>query len=299
MNADVEPKDPVTRKFCALSADGMELHGRQWSSSKPVGVIAWVHGYAEHVARYAHFGQWLAAQGWALAVVDLRGHGESPGQRGHVTHFKEYFQDVTALIEYCRHTWPDTPLVLGAHSMGALVALRYLQENTQTPELTALVTTGAYLRLSTPLPAWKHWAGKLLAHIYPRFSLPTDISPQWLTHDEVIYREYANHPLVFKTGTAGWYRTTARNQEMVLAQAANITLPSMMLHGQEDPLASPRQAKVMFDALGSRNKYWKDYPGFFHEILNELGREQVYLDILKWLQENALRPRPPTSWTNV
>lgn len=284
VSIDCAPTEAVTRKdFTLTTTDGLTLTGRAWAPQRARGVIAWLHGYAEHRGRYEHVGQWLAARGYAVAVVELRGHGESDGERGYVKNFDEYFQDVTALLKYCNETWPNTKIVLGAHSLGSLIATRYIEENISPVDISACIFSSTFARLTTPLPLWKNIFGKIAGAFFPKVALPTNIEAQTLTHDDRIARDYTQHPLVFKTGTAGWYRATLINQQLALAQASHIHLPMLMLHGLDDPLASPHHARQLYEKIASKDKQWKAYPGLYHELLNELEWEHVYADICAWL----------------
>ncbi|MEK6748109.1 MAG: lysophospholipase [Pseudomonadota bacterium] len=273
----------VQRDFSVVTADGLTLQGRYWAPQKILGVLAWVHGYAEHRTRYAHFGHWMASRGMALVIVDLRGYGDSPGQRGYVADYAEYFHDVSALLNFCKTTWPGIPMTLGAHSMGALIAARYLEENLAPINISAVVLTGIFMGLYTPLPFWKNAVARIAARVFPRFSLPNHIPINLLTHDTGICHAYATHPLVFHTGAAGWHRATIISQKLALQRARQIQLPCLILHGLDDRLASPSDALALYENISSTKKQWIGYPGLYHEILNELNREQIYTDILNWL----------------
>jgi alpha-beta hydrolase superfamily lysophospholipase len=66
-----------------------------------------------------------------------------------------------------------------------------------------------------------------------------------------------------------------------------ITLPTLILYGDEDRLAPPAGSQMLLERIGSADKRAKAYPGLFHEILNEPERDEVLTEILGWLSEHT------------
>ena len=85
------------------------------------------HGYGEHIGRYEHVAQDLAAHGAAVYGLDHHGHGESEGERALVEDFDVYLDDLEQVVRRARAEHPDVPLVLLGHSLGGLIATRYAQ----------------------------------------------------------------------------------------------------------------------------------------------------------------------------
>jgi len=100
--------------------------------------LLFVHGAWHGAWCWERFQEWFAAWGWESHAVDLRGHGDSPNDRSlRRTRIKHYAQDVAAAVRQL-----DRPPILVAHSMGALVAQRYLEDE---------VLPGAVLVTPVPL----------------------------------------------------------------------------------------------------------------------------------------------------
>jgi alpha-beta hydrolase superfamily lysophospholipase len=81
-----------------------------------------------------------------------------------------------------------------------------------------------------------------------------------------------------------------RNMRLVQAEAAQITLPLLVLHGGEDSMASPKGAQFLYDNAASSDKTLKIYPGLYHEIFNEPEREMVFSDLLDWCEQRIAAP---------
>lgn len=116
----------VTRRFSA--ADGTSLCADLYEpavAGPPEGVVVIVHGYCEHRGRYRETAAQLAGCGYRVVVGDLRGHGESGGKRAYVQRFQEYEVDLQAMLDQAGAQDGRPPLLVG-HSMGGLIALRYM-----------------------------------------------------------------------------------------------------------------------------------------------------------------------------
>jgi lysophospholipase len=62
-----------------------------------------------------------------------------------------------------------------------------------------------------------------------------------------------------------------------------IKLPILIMHGTADRLCDPEGSQVLYERVSSKDKTLKLYDGFYHEIFNEPGREQVFADMETWL----------------
>jgi alpha-beta hydrolase superfamily lysophospholipase len=72
--------------------------------------------------------------------------------------------------------------------------------------------------------------------------------------------------------------------ELLMARAGDIRIPILMLIGGQDTLIDPAASREFFERLGSEDKTLLFYPKMLHEPLNELGREQVFDDLVRWFE---------------
>ena len=109
--------------------DGQTLKLRLWPAVGAVrGTVQIVHGLGEHSGRYAHVAVALNATGWHVAAHDLRGHGESSGKRGRLADSHAFMADVALVQDDLQQRWPGGARVLLGHSMGGLIAGRFVAE---------------------------------------------------------------------------------------------------------------------------------------------------------------------------
>jgi alpha-beta hydrolase superfamily lysophospholipase len=77
----------------------------------------------------------------------------------------------------------------------------------------------------------------------------------------------------------------ARAGERFEREFGRITLPVLILHGTADKATRPDGSQQFFDEAGSADKSLKLYEGHVHDLLNDLGREQVMDDIVLWIEK--------------
>jgi alpha-beta hydrolase superfamily lysophospholipase len=57
----------------------------------------------------------------------------------------------------------------------------------------------------------------------------------------------------------------------------------LILHGTDDKATRPDGSEQFFREAGSADKTLKLYEGYYHDLLNDLGREAVIEDIAGWI----------------
>jgi alpha-beta hydrolase superfamily lysophospholipase len=247
--------------------------------------LAWVHGVAEYGDRYLETLRWLAGHGFDCAILDLRGHGRSEGRRVFLKRFSEYLDDMQAYFAWQAEEEPGLPLFALGHSMGGLVLIRTLQERLAAlPPLSGAVPFSPYLELAAEIPAWKTGLAHLLSGLLPWFAMPTDLDPSLLSKDPLVGEAYMADPMVTKTATARWFTETLGETVEALSAASALSLPMLLMHGDDDGLAGLGGTQRFFAQLGSEDKELKLWPGARHELLNEVERADVREHLRGWLE---------------
>lgn len=267
------------------SSGGLRLYYRRWAATEPRGGVLLVHGFAEHGNRYEHVAAALTAAGFSVAAMDLRGHGQSEGDRGHVERFDDYLDDVRAGLDQFSPEIDGLPLFLAGHSMGGLVAARYAARD---PEgLAGLTLSAPGLGLSIPVPAWKSGLAHVMSGLAPKLAIPSGIDAALISHDPAIVAAYENDPLVFQNARARWFIEFVAAQDAALASAGQMRLPLLMQVGTGDQLVSIEAIESFCARYGGPDNTLLRYEGFFHEIYNEIERARPIGDLVAWLQSHV------------
>jgi predicted alpha/beta hydrolase len=143
---------------------------------RPAGVpraaLLWVPALGVSARHYEPLAQALASLGIAVAVHEWRGHGSSDRRagRGHNWGYQTLLtDDLPASLAALTATFPDTPVLLGGHSLGGQLST-LLASITEVPlRGIVLVASGApYWRRFRPWVGLAYVAAPLLAHLVGR-----------------------------------------------------------------------------------------------------------------------------------
>lgn len=302
-----------------VSRDGHRIFCRLWLCSEPAKARANVliaHGMGEHSARYRELAQALNDAGFNVLAPDLRGHGRSldaliqPGDMGW-NGWQETLADL-AFLEYRMTQAHDRPVILFGHSMGAMLAQEYAY--TLGHRLHAMILSGSPgvfpkipALLLSALARFDSWrltpaspspliSKNLFRNNNRKFERDGDGDGgfAWLSRDKERVAGYRADPLCGATlsagGLAGMFRSQAQSSSRRKVRGINKNLRIYLFAGSDDPLNN--QGKSL-SALQKRyreaglNADLKIYPAGRHEMLNELNREAVTEDLLRWLTENG------------
>jgi len=126
-------------------------------------------------------------------------------------------------------------------------------------------------------------AARLLSIILPKIGIDV-IDASAISRDQTVVDAYVNDPLVYRS------KIRARlGAELIVAMQklpgmiSQIRLPILVLHGTADRLSDPVGSKILYERVNSGDKTLKLYEGFYHEVFNEPGHDQVLKDMETWL----------------
>jgi alpha-beta hydrolase superfamily lysophospholipase len=263
--------------------DGVDLKVRWWAVPRPRGLVVVAHGLGEHGGAYAHLAE---AIGPALEIdfiaLDFRGHGRSPGRRGVVRRYEDLVGDLRAVVSWAQSRRPNLPLFMLGHSNGGQVVLRLALEGADG--VAGVIASNPSIRIAMPVPPRKLKIGKVLLSLAPWITLRTDAPSAWMTRDPVMQQMYRSDSLRHNRISAPLFFGMVEGGEMLLARAGEIKAPVLMLIGGQDQVICPVSNRKFYDRLGSDDKTFLLYPKMLHEPLNELGRQQVFDDLARWLE---------------
>lgn len=266
--------------------DGLKLFWRGEVPDAPKAHLAVLPGYGEHSGRYRDFLDAMAADGYAAYSVDFRGHGKSEGRRGHCRWFAEYLDDLEIFLRHLRPRVAGGRLFVLGHSHGGLIAIHYLAKR-RPDDWVGLVLSAPYLKLAFRPPRLKIYAAKVVGNLLPWLPFKSEIGSEKLTRDPVARQAVDEDPLYNRVATPGWFLESNRAQSEVESIAPSLAVPTLLLCGAADPIASTAASRRFFELLGARDKNYIEYPEMLHEPLNELGKERVWRDISHWISNHS------------
>jgi len=265
--------------------DGQPLRLHDWPLPQARGGVLLVHGLGEHAGRYADLARWFNARGHAARSYDQRGHGESPGPRGVLSHPDDLLADLAVVHADYTRTLGAAPLLLG-HSMGGLVALRAVLDERITPQ--ALVLSSPALR-SHASPGLRRLAATL-ARLAPNLRLRNGLDLERLSHDPLVVAAYRDDALCHDRVSPRLADFIFRAGAACIADADRLEVPALLLVAGEDALVDAAGSRD-FSAAAARTKRLttRYFAGLYHELFNEAepGRGQVLMQLEDWLERLA------------
>jgi alpha-beta hydrolase superfamily lysophospholipase len=272
----------VGAKNTLTSADGTKLAYRAWPVKDASITFAVVHGFAEHSGRYERFARGMAEHGMATYAVDLRGHGESDGQRGHVDSWSQWVDDASTFIGHVESAVKGEVVPLG-HSFGGAVMLSTALAG-KLRNARRFVVSSPALRLNVKVPAWKLRAADLTARIKPRLVMTNEVDPSTVSRIPEVVEAYRTDPLVFRSITSRTFSEWRKAAANILARANQIHIPFLILAGTADKLIDPTGSVDLHAQAAARSELHL-LEGRYHEPFNDLGSDEVFAIIAQWLKK--------------
>lgn len=272
------------REGRVLSSGGVWLQFHAWEAPRARTALALVHGLGEHGGRYAAFGAWLAARGTSVWAIDLRGMGRSGGGRGRLDRWTDWLDDARRLWTLVEQESPGAEIVPFGHSVGGVVVASAVLRGVLQPRRFAL--SNPAFRIRMPVPAWKRGLGAVAERVTPRLEMPSGIDPRLLARDPAVGEAYAADPWVHDRLSAGLHGAWIRAAREVMDRAVELHTPYLLMLTPEDPIIDSRASEEFERATAVEHTVGR-YPGRWHEPLQDRGKEEVFADVLSWLEPGA------------
>jgi alpha-beta hydrolase superfamily lysophospholipase len=267
-------------------AQNLTLYYQAWYPSTPTrAVVAVIHGFGEHSNRYKPVARTFNRSGYALFSFDNQGHGRSAGQRGHIDHWQNYRDNVQTFLQQVRRHEPQIPVFIWGHSLGALIVLDYVLQQPQAAQ-GIIVSGPPMLPVGVAKPYLVLFA-RLFSRFLPRLSLTVGLGADALSRDPQVVAQANADPLMHSVATLRWGTETLQAIATVRAQIRNLKTPILLIHGDADRVNAVDGSQELYARITYPDKTLKIYPGGYHELHNDLDREQVLLDLLDWLDAHV------------
>ena len=278
--------------------------------NSPKGIVQFVHGMGEYKNRYKEMMTFLAQNGYVCVCHDHRGHGESILTKEDRGWFGDYngkavVDDAVLVTNYIKGEYPNLPLTLFGHSMGALSVRCYAQEHDDlidklvvcgSPSKNPLAGVAILLEKIIRLFCGARHRSKLLAFLSTGKGdklFPGEGEKAWLSANRASAEAYIadeNCGFIFTcNGYENLFKLLKRTYQKKKYQVKNPTMPIHFIAGEKDAVIVSEKAWLSavadMRAVGYQTVTSKLYEGMRHEIHNEVDRQTVYKDALAFINE--------------
>jgi alpha-beta hydrolase superfamily lysophospholipase len=287
------------RQSTFTASDGERLVYRCWpAEGDPRGAVVLLHRGHEHGGRMAHLADELDLPEHTIFAWDARGHGQSPGRRGHAPSFATLVDDLDRFVAHVRevHGIATPNVAIVAQSVGAVVAAAWVHDH--APVIRALVLASPAFRVRLYVPLARPGLA-LLRRLTGPFDVQSYVRPHLLTHDAERAASYDADPLVTRPISVDLLLELAAAGDRLVADAPAITTPTMLLISGADAVVEHGPQHAFFVGLGSATKERHVLDGFFHDTLGERDRGPVVADVRRFLLERFAAPVETHDWRDA
>lgn len=278
--------------FVALDGDNIAV--QEWpleQGERVRGVVLLVHGLGEYAGRYDALACQLNDWGFAVRGYDQYGHGESGGRRGGLPTESRLLDDLADMVDSIRagmgHT---TPLILLGHSLGGLVAARFVAQAMRPVDGLVLTSPAFALHLD--------FVQKCLLAVFPTIApdwrIGNGLDPSRLSHDPQVVAAYRADPLIHHRLSGRLARFMAQTGPATVALADRWTVPTLLLYAGADTVVNPAGSRAFAAAAPKAIVTARCFDDLYHELFNELHSEPVYAALKQWLDLRFASTANPT-----
>ncbi|SDS42829.1 Lysophospholipase, alpha-beta hydrolase superfamily [Polaribacter sp. KT25b] len=255
------------------------FYGQVWEAKRTKAVVVLVHGMGEHSGRYKHVAKKLNENDFSVVAFDHFGHGKTSGKRGHNPNFEAVLESVSKTIEKAKELYPNKPVFLYGHSMGGNVVINYSIRKKHN--LKGIIATSPFLKLAFQPPKIKLIVGKLLQKIAPSITMGNELNANDVSRDKIEVNKYVHDPLVHNKISPNFSLTFIETGQWAIKNASKLQTPMLLLHGTDDKIIDYKGTQEF--ANNSDKTTLKLYEGGYHELQNDLCKEEMLQDVVNWL----------------
>src|SRR5262245_6413900 len=267
-------------------SDGLRLFMRSWRpATNARAVVAIVPGFNSHSGYYGWAAEQLTSNGLAVYAIDLRGRGQSDGERFYLNHFSDYVADVTSMMTQIASRDPVLPVFLFGHSAGGVVACTYALDN--QAGLAGFICED--FAFQVPAPDFALAVLKGLGHVAPHAHVFKLKNVDFSRDEAIVAAMDADALIANEVQPTQTMAEMVRADERLKRDFPQMKLPVLILHGTMDKVTKPSGSQHFYDTTGSADKTLKFYPGAYHDLLNDIDRETVMADIKTWIDARLER----------
>jgi alpha-beta hydrolase superfamily lysophospholipase len=225
----------------------------------------------------------MATHGMGTFAVDLRGHGKSPGQRGHVDSWSQWTDDVSAFVNHVASVAQGEVVPLGHSFGGATLLSAVLAGKLQSSK--RFVVSSPALKVKVAVPTWKIKLGTAASSVLPRLALDNEVDPTLISRIPDVVEAYRTDPLVHSKISSRLYTEWLAATRHILDHAWEIKVPFLILAGTDDGLIDPEGSKELHGKAPSVSEL-RLLEGRYHEPFNDSDNEEVFAMISSWLAKS-------------
>jgi alpha-beta hydrolase superfamily lysophospholipase len=256
---------------------------REWKVVRPMAALLLVHGLGGHSGRWEFLAEFFLKNNISSYGLELRGFGETQGLKGHVDSLDTYLDDIQLLRNIIMQENSGKKIFLLGESMGGLIV--FLMAGKHQGLFDGVVCISPAIKSKLRFNLFGYLDIFLSYFIRPEKQYRVKLDASMCTRDIEYKKVMDSHPSEHRLVTANLLINLAQAQEEVRRLKESIREPLLFLVSGDDILVDTEKTKMFFKDLGAKDKTIIIYPEMYHALSIDIGREKVFSDILKWMEE--------------
>lgn len=268
-------------------SDQVERAIHIWEPAQPRAVILAIHGGMAHAGDYVTPALYFRDKGIATVSYDMCGHDRK--KRVDIPGFDSFLNDGELFLQWVKRNYPGLPIFVMGHSMGALIATHLgLDRFPDDRDIKGFILSSPYYVNAIRVPKLLVWFSEVLAKAVPTMKVPLGSLTDVLTHDRTIterhYADERDHVRATEV-TVRFAAALSAAQAGLVDKIAAWRYPLLAVVAGDDKLADARAAEGLLKTIAPDLMEYHFYPDNYHENFNEINRDKIFADILRWLDE--------------
>ncbi len=255
---------------------------RNWQASEPQAVFLLVHGLGAHSGRWDALAKYFFEHNISSYALELRGFGSTSSLKGHIDSFETYFKDILILRLIIENDNPGKKVFLIGESFGGLLSFLLIQKESAIFSGVILLAPAFSIKMQVSL--WDYLRVAFHLFINSKKQFKVRISAAMCTRDIAYQQQLDSDPLEIRQVSAKFMANYFLAESQARKVPAKLNIPALFLVAGEDKIVNPQETKRIFRWLDAQDKELKKYPEMYHALSIELGKEQVFADILDWIK---------------
>ena len=264
---------------------GQSLFYRSWNNDNASNekVLLLLHRGHEHSMRLDDIANNPAFAEYTIYSFDNRGHGHTEVEA--TFEFMDLVRDLDAFVKFVctKEQKQSKDLFIIANSVAGVVASTWVHD--YAPKISGMALVAPAFRIKLYMPFAKSLL-QLVLKFKPTFNITSYVKSKLLTHDIEQQKKYDNDPLITPNIPASQLTTLLETAERVVADAAMITLPTLVLSAGKDYVVDSAIQGDFYANLSSKLKRFVEFDGFYHGMLYEKDAQQAIDEIAQFIKHS-------------
>lgn len=256
-------------------------------TERPNARLILIHGMGDHsrALPYNLFSEYFLNRGFEIYRFDLPGHGELMAKKMYVKNWEDLYRSCDPAVSAAAANNDGIPVFITGLSLGGLIALNYAA--VFPGKLAGVIAASPALDTGGAPVVLQKILG-ILSGISPKLQIDLKLNLQNISRDEQAVKQYTGDKYWQTKTTTGFAASVLEGIRHTHRLADSLKLPVLLLQGSADSIVPPAGGKKYYEMLKTKNKKLVEYPGFYHNLFLEPGREQVFADIENWIKNCVL-----------